>query len=162
MQIISMPTEFDYELGGKTDHLDRVVMNERLAVIHREHQLVMEEARLARKKALVAFRMGLEDRRASTTLELVADLLGEEPTTADGWAERGELLLRVATVEGTGLNPKAAASYAQECWARAKALDPAKYSERVKLDVDVTVRTLQERLIAARKQAGRLLEHDAG
>lgn len=103
---------------------------------------------LLRRKALIdtaaeraEFRETIQDEYAKRRLDALPGLMGPKPETAQEWADRALIGLEIAMVEGTGLNAKAAASYAAECNKRAAWLEPTKFGDLKMLQVDARVQT---------------------
>lgn len=93
-------------------------------------QAAQNDAEARERGRLRAQAEAAEERAADTLAELesvLGPITGPQPVTAQGWADRGERVLRLALRRDSGIDPTAARAYASECDRRAGWLDPAQF-----------------------------------
>lgn len=110
------------------------------------------------KEAAIYIRQRVADETAQAWFDKMDALIGPLPTTADGWNERPELLLRYAQVGNIGLDPRGVARYADYCERQAGVLEPRKYGQKLQVDVDVRVQQLAQRLQEGRARVLPMLD----
>lgn len=98
-----------------------------------DRMLAKGKRRLEIEEARAEIRASVDDVHIKARMDALHKLLGPEPPfdDADAWAERGIKIVELATVEGLGFSPKAAATHAIECARRAAWANPAKYGTKV-------------------------------
>lgn len=136
-----MLTDFPQLDTAETDRADRLLARQK------------RQEEMTRAKAI--FRQHAENEAAKDRLDALMLMLGPEPTTGEGWIERGLKALELSQVQGVGLEPRAAVAYEQACRARAAFIEPAKYGNKPNQVVVLDVASLLDQAAArVRRLAG--------